>query len=469
MSGDDPNVDQIYTHMGFTNISAHNSYTDPSYSSFEWHWRNIGIQSIQYYVVPTEGSSYILTAIETYNNDPTLFVIHEISEINQCPDNDGIHQERTVLTAGEKQELEVEYAQSHNDYQAVESLFNDLKDGGSTQGTSLTIASAQADDTWELRDNLLGKSPHLSRAVLEEAADRTDVLPNSVLIDILVANPDELKEKDFIIYLENKEEPLPDYMISILQEVSAGITYKTALLNQMSEYKYKQVKSANGIVKSLINEEEQDLTAIKNWLSNLGGIQADMQIAGILINEDNNTDANALLEMIPDLYDLQGDALNVYLDDKYMISLEMNLEQDSRTIAQLNSTEIAQLEAIAENETGAARSSSRIILENFYGYDSYCDCFDTGENKSADASFIVKDKAESPLSIEASPNPATHYVEFTYQLSEIDNEGVIIITDINGKQIHSFAVKYNKGKQAWDTRKIPSGTYIYTLKTISVR
>jgi len=56
-------------------------------------------------------------------------------------------------------------------------------------------------------------------------------------------------------------------------------------------------------------------------------------------------------------------------------------------------------------------------------------------------------------------------VEFNYQLSEIDKEGIIIITDMNGKQIQSFATKYQKGKQAWDTRKIPAGSYIFTLRT----
>ena len=138
-------------------------------------------------------------------------------------------------------------------------------------------------------------------------------------------------------------------------------------------------------------------------------------------------------------------------------------------IAQLNTSEITLsidigIEAIAENETSAARSSARIILENFYGYDNYCDCIDRGENKSSNVDEIF-DENESPLSIKASPNPATHYVEFTYELSEIDKEGVIIITDINGKQIQSFIVNYSKGVEAWDTRKIPAGAYIYTLKT----
>ena len=58
-------------------------------------------------------------------------------------------------------------------------------------------------------------------------------------------------------------------------------------------------------------------------------------------------------------------------------------------------------------------------------------------------------------------NPATHYVEFYYELSEIDTEGIITITDINGKLIQTFSVKYERGKQAWDTRKIPSGSYLF--------
>jgi len=40
-----------------------------------------------------------------------------------------------------------------------------------------------------------------------------------------------------------------------------------------------------------------------------------------------------------------------------------------------------------------------------------------------------------------------------------------MITDMNGKQIQSFTLKYSKGIQAWDTRKVPAGSYVYTLKT----
>jgi len=112
-----------------------------------------------------------------------------------------------------------------------------------------------------------------------------------------------------------------------------------------------------------------------------------------------------------------------------------------------------------------AQVFARNTLEALYDYNDYCDCMDRIQNKSSFVEDSNFEEKESPLSIEASPNPATHYVEFSYELSEVDTEGIVIISDMNGSIIHSFSVNYNKGIQAWDTRKIPTGSFIYTLKT----
>jgi len=468
--GDQGTTDaRIRENIGYTNISARNTFTSTSFEGLEWHWRNMGWEQENYYLHISEENTNMEPHedyIQTSDDIETLFtkVTPTDISINQCPDGSGVQIERTTLNPEEIEELEIEFAIAYQEYEAVESIYNDLTDGGSTEGTSLTIEAAQPDDTWELRNNLLGKSPYLSREVLEKAANKTEVLPNSVLLDILAANPDELKKEDFIRFLENKEEPLPDYMISILREISVGTTYKTALLNQMGLHKRKQLNAANSIIKSLINSEEQNIEAIKGWLANRENLQSDLQIAGILIKESNYSTANDLLNTIPEIYNIEGDALDLYLDDKYILSLKMNLLQENRTFSQLNSAEIAQLETIADNESGMAKAAARIILEAFYGYDEYCDCMTEEGNKSS-ITGSLKTQEESPLKIEATPNPATHYVEFYYELSEIDKDGVISISDINGKIIQIFNIKHIKGIQAWDTRNIPAGSYIYTLKT----
>ena len=71
----------------------------------------------------------------------------------------------------------------------------------------------------------------------------------------------------------------------------------------------------------------------------------------------------------------------------------------------------------------------------------------------------------SPLSVSASPNPASHYVELTYELSAIDNNGIITITDMHGRLIKVISIDDAKGVYAWDIRNINPGTYLYRLQT----
>jgi hypothetical protein len=215
----------------------------------------------------------------------------------------------------------------------------------------------------------------------------------------------------------------------------------------------------------LVNEDYQDFDLIRNSLDNLGGINADMKIVSTYIQEDNFSDANTLLNLIPDLYDLQGDALDLFNDDNDVLQLQISLKQSNRSLKDLTSAEIAQLEDLALNNSGNARAFARNVLETYYENNSFCDCIDRNENKSSFTDFGIGKDHDSPLIIEATPNPATHYVEFNYKLSDIDTEGMITISDINGKIIQVFNLKYIRGVQAWDTRNIPEGSYIYTLKT----
>lgn len=454
---------KINPNLGHVNMSAHNLFS----SNVQWHWRNMGEVYEYYYLDTGEINSFYepdSIKIETYL--PGRFVKLISTEVNGCEEDSGIHTESLTLSPEEQTELELEYAVAGNEYDAVKVIYDNLTDGGDTPGTSLDIDIAQPEDTWTLRDNLLGKSPYLSREVLEKAANKTEVLPNSVLMDILSANPDELKDPDFIHFLETKNEPLPGYMIDILMDVAAGTTYKTALINQMAMQKRKQTLAAKEILNSLINETEPDNASIKSWLGGLKSMTADMQIAALLIKEENYADADTLLEMIPELYNLEGEALNSYIDDKFMLNFKRNLQQSNRNYMQLDSTEIAQLEVIAENPDGLARASARAILELFYSHDNYCDCLEEATTKSSKVyTPAIERNDDSPLHIVASPNPANHYVQFSYELSDIDRKGIIIISDMNGLPVKHFYVNSLKSVIAWDTRRIPAGTYIFTLRT----
>jgi hypothetical protein len=385
---------------------------------------------------------------------------------NNCPSHygGGSSGRSIVLTVDEKLATEQEYLAASNNYNNVKTLYDNLQDGGDTEGLQTEVETAWPDDTWELRAELLGKSPHLSTEVLKAAADKTEVLPESILFEILAANPDELRKEELISYLEDKENPLPGYMIDILHQVAYGTTYKTALQNQMAESTRLKTRAANDMLRSILNEEERDYNALRNWLDNLGGLKADQQIIESYFTEGNVDDALALADIIPELYQLSEydlDEHNYYLE---MLNLRIDLLQQGRSYNELTAGEITQLENLAQNSHGTAGAQARAILEQSLGQ-HFCDCLNIMGNQSFKSTTINPALLNQALGVNCTvePNPAREWAAFDYTLPEAEGKGVINITDASGRVIKTIEVTGTQGQYVWDTREVKPGVYFYTF------
>jgi len=388
--------------------------------------------------------------------------------VNDCPSHysgqppiDGSF----VLSDSDKLQMETEFLQSHNDYQNVEALYNNLLDGGSTEALQAEVETAWPTDMWELRAELLGKSPHLSREILMTVADKTEVLPESVIFEILSANPDELRKEELMAYLENKDQPLPQYMVDILRQLANGTTYKTVLQSEMAAYHAQKIAAAQAIIHSIVNEEEPDMDELRNWYDNIGGIQADKQILETYIQEGDYTAAQSLIDMLPALYELNGEKLQAYNDYKQLKQLEIDLAQQGRTIFDLSTSDLASVVDLAEYGSGSAKTSARGMLEFAYAYD-YCNCPDLPENiQLKSATIDMGDMARAKgLVITAEPNPANTWVAFDYTLPLLETEGTIEINDNLGRTIQTLNLAQQQGQYVLDTRNYKAGIYYYTLK-----
>ncbi|GAB4319556.1 MAG: hypothetical protein Kow00127_11800 [Bacteroidales bacterium] len=466
VTDDIPKNAMIRTEQGSQDVASGNTFSETA----SWHYRNEGLQYINYFYCedcpneePDMNRVYTTNGAPLFDPDP--------SNENTCPSHygngGGGTDGRILLSNNEKQERELTFSQNLSDYQNVRALFDNLKDGGNTEALKSEVETSWPQDMWELRAELLGKSPHLSKEVLMKAADKTDVLPESILFEILSANPDELKEADLIQYLEEKEQPLPQYMIDILQQLSFGVTYKTILKRQMAEYHANKSQAALDMIRSTLADTVMDLVQLRNWLDNLGGISADKQIISSYITEKNYSDAQSLLDLLPSLYELEGQALTDYNDYKNLIEMQMNWQQQGRSIFELDSLELALLQNYADNSNGEAKNIARGILEFAYGF-HYCDCLINSDSSSMKSSRVFPSESFNKIfkpEIYVKPNPATDWTTFYYELPDDASEGIIEITDVSGSVIKSFSVSGKLGQQLWDTRGIKSGVYLYTIKS----
>lgn len=459
VTGNDPiNPPQIRGSMGSMSIEAGNTFSI-GVQLPDGHFKNNGTQVINYF----------------YNTNPpvyyTPYYVIPIPNagINTCPSNYGGGSDEStrdvVLTEDEKQEAEQAFANNLSDFNDVKALFDNLKDGGNTQALKIEIETALPSDMWVLRDELLSKSPHLSQEVLIAAADKTDVLPESILFEILLANPDELRKEELINYLENKEHPLPAYMISILRQLAGGVTYKTILQQDMAKYFAGKTQAAYMLIRSCLNDTVSDYDYLRTWLANLDNLNADMQIVASYLTEENYTSAQAMLNLIPSTRNLEGNELADYNDYKTMIEMQMVWQQQNRSIFELDSFEIALLVNIAENKTGNAALMAKGILEYAYGY-HFCNCLPLDKQAAWKSTAIMPDSdVDNGLTIQAAPNPANTWVAFNFTLPVHINEAVLHITDVHGRNITSFTINTNQGHQVWDIRGVEKGVYLYTLET----
>jgi len=457
----------IHTHQGINNeLASGNTFSEIVFPEIQWHFRNEGRQDINWYYCEDENNCP--------NEEPTkIFELIQGQYFTKIPVPENLCLSHygngggIKLNGSERQQVETDYANNLSDYGNVKTLFDNLKDGGNTTAELLDIQTATPDDMWVLRTQLLGDSPHLSQEVLMETADKTDVFPESAIFDIMAANPDEIRNEEMINYLENKEEPLPDYMISILRQLSNGSTYKTVLLNDMATYHVAKTKATQDIIRSILSDSIVDHTDYRNWLDNLGTLEADKQIISSYLTKNDTTNALALLNMLPGLYELQDEALDAYDDYSYMVNLYITMQSQNRDIYKLDSVEMTDLLWMADSATIIAKEQARNILEFAYDY-YYCNCqyiSDTTVMKSS-GTFNQDMGKDMGLNITAKPNPASDWVQFNYQLPYNAVEGEIIISDITGKFVNRLTVTGAIGMKLWDIRNIQNGVYLYTLSAV---
>ncbi|PJB58262.1 MAG: hypothetical protein CO098_09575 [Bacteroidetes bacterium CG_4_9_14_3_um_filter_41_19] len=384
---------------------------------------------------------------------------------NQCTSHygGGIQSKGMGLSLAQSQYLKDQFYSSKSSLIGTKALYNSLVDGGNTPGTIADVENAWPSEMWETRAALLAKSPHLSREVLVETANRTDLFPDAVIFEILSANPDAMKDETLLTYLETKENPLPQYMIEILRSSIGTITYKTILENQLADYGGKMQASADIIIRNLLNDSIPQPDSLKTWLTNSGTLVAGYQLVDVYLQEGNVNAAAALLAALPATYGFE----NTDIEYGYYVTLkelQFDLLTEGRNVYMLTNQEETVLEVITANSISTAGMQARNILQFVYGNDYY-DCSNmpdpvTFKNGNASINSLMANMLE----IESFPNPAKDWTTFTYKLPETENSAVIEISDVTGKTVQIIHLTTDQGQVVWDTRKSKPGIYLYTLK-----
>ena len=431
-----------------------------TFSGSQYHFYNDGESVINYY--------YNTNNANQTPNSSRLFRITSIptSSVNPCNPHYG--NGSVVRSDEELEELETIYDNSILTFNELNNVYTSRIDGGDTQAELLDINTATADDASRLRSQLLGLSPYLSQEVLTTAASRNDVFSTSALFEILSANPDELKKDTLISYLENKDNPMPEYMTELLREIANGSTARTALESQMAKSEREYILAAGDIVRSNLNSEESDNEELRLWLGNMNDMASDRLAIATYIQESDFENALALAETLPDVYGLQGIELEDHNDYISILILYETLDESGRDIMQLTETETEMLEEIADNGSGSSQMMATAIIEQngvTTGTGYSCPTLPTANNSKRGTANLKSDIASAMgMKADFAPNPATAWTEIDYTLPLDEEKASLVITNALGVNVMATELDGNHGRKTLYLEQLPAGVYTYFVK-----
>lgn len=366
------------------------------------------------------------------------------------------------LTGGGEQ-LKVNYYSATASADSTRTIIAQITDGGNTQQLGNEVDMAVPGEGLETRNTLLSQSPDLSDTVMVKAIEKENVLPNAMVRDVLVQNPQAAKSVRVQQSLDARSYPMPGYM---RQQIDAG-------RDSLSEKEFSEAaltrfnRKANGLFNRLHRFYTADTNAsfgpdslARLYIAN-GDLRNRYRLSMLYMTVGDSAACDSVLNNLPYTFSLsteQETERQAYLS--YVHLLENQGDNP-------DSTAVAALGQIAQNQTGMPSVYVRNLLvwNNQTMYNEPVLLPDTslkstparrqndgtGKNRETDNYLPVK------------PNPATGYFIAGWDLHEESESTTIVLTDINGRAVYKTAVYNQKNEKVINTGNLAPGTYVVNI------
>ena len=382
---------------------------------------------------------------------------------NACPTSftNGVVMQDQLIT--ELADYETDLASFNTSYTNLQYNYISLIDNGDTDILQGQIVTNWSDNAWNLRNNLMQESPYLSTEALLTAAGE-NILPNAMLLEVLLANPDATRGENFITELnEVSNNALPEYMLNYVRNNWDTETVRTTLEGELASFQSK-IANASNFIKYLEKSKDEHTYAERHNTVLMGeGISNKIGLMDFFVENSEWIRADSVLQALNSDESIQGDLVLLEDYDNY-ITFRSSL--GARNVAQLDSSEISYLETLAEQGNRASGYAENILCF-FYGI-----CYEKempeGESMAKMLTIPAPSLDEPTLeeimyNIKVYPNPASDFTSIKWEIFDELNNAHYKIFDLNGREMASGAIEGNEGEQVIDTRSLTNGAYIINI------
>ncbi len=351
-------------------------------------------------------------------------------------------------------------------------LYEQLIDDGNTDEVVQEIQESWPQDAWALRDYLLSKSPFLSLSTLMEMVLR-DIMPDAMVTEILVANPEATRQDGFLRWLQNESgHPLPDYMLGMVVASWDQRTYRDALEGEMTAHHAEMTQAANMLLHhyQTLPLAEDDSTSVPMdsilWVWQQVRTPAARYAEALTwLQLGNHTQATHVVEALPTEHDLKAPEALERQRMLDLIAFLQNLHGIGRSEMQLESGEVATLQALM----GEAYDRPATWISNLlcFGYQlcrpPLTGGEEDGERRPMPYTSLPAKGAIAQAVLRIHPNPASTWVALEYDMLVEPTNAALVIRDLTGREVYRTSLPDQQQEVVWDTRQTTPGSYTVVL------
>lgn len=345
-------------------------------------------------------------------------------------------------------------------------VLSSIVDGGNTGELDFDVQMAMPGQALETRDMLLADSPNLSDTVMVSAIEIENVLPNAMVRDVLVENPQAAKSDIVQDALDVRANSLPQYMRNEIDQGADTLSEKEISEAALAFFRHEKATSFNRLHFSY---RADTLIVGADSIAQLYNDNAtlhDQYRLALLRFEQNDTIASdSILDAVQYNFSLCGEQETER--QNYVSFVNMMKQMKNNGASQPDSTLIAGLLNLMQNGNGMPPVYARSVLIAS-GEITYVEPLllpDTTLKMAVAGGVFAIDieKNDERSRLMLQPNPANNYFVVSWHLAENTNDAVIDISSSNGLPISTVELKSRQNELVVPTANWQPGIYIVSL------
>lgn len=353
---------------------------------------------------------------------------------------------------------------------SADSLNNELSilvDAGDTELMNDDVQTSWPDETMELRADLLDASPYLSDTVMISAADKEDVLPNAILTEVLVANPQSAKSNKVMEAVDERDTLLTQNQYDQVMAGKLIAGAKEKLESRLTAAWSNRAFAMKNLVMawhedSLVNAKD----SIINLLENEEKVQAKYALVDEYLSIHDTISATSAYNAIDTDFDLNNEEYDNWLDYEDWLDYRLEQVNGGKGITEPDSLQLVSLYQLYNDSDNQLKATLRNLLR-FADTLSYNEPYLTVDTSMKTGNVRLRPSGSSKTHNELLiyPNPARNYFIIDFSGLNVDDDIVIVeVYSIDGKPLKELIINYASGFKVIDTRMWKSGSYVIALK-----